>query len=227
MSTLSIAVSLDSKVIERKKLNQEIISIGREIDNDITINNLAVSRYHALIYHKNGRILIKDLGSANGTYLNGVKLVESNLHVGDIISIGKYVIKIYIEEADSTSDAFFHSDGRTIIVNEETTDKFLNRLKVDQSEHTAKIIVSNGNQYNLNVETFLIGKNKVADLNINGVFIRDFHAKIINQNNGRYKLVSRSSFFRPTKVNGVKVKERILNNGDIIQIGNHYMVVSF
>ena len=48
-----ISVSLDTKLLEKKKFDQESISIGRDVENDIHINNLAVSRFHAKI-HKEG-----------------------------------------------------------------------------------------------------------------------------------------------------------------------------
>jgi len=66
MSVYIIYVTLDSRVIEKRKMDQDVISIGRGKDNDIVINNLAVSRYHAMIFAKAGKVKIKDLGSANG-----------------------------------------------------------------------------------------------------------------------------------------------------------------
>jgi pSer/pThr/pTyr-binding forkhead associated (FHA) protein len=56
-----VVITLGSKVIERRKLNQAIITIGRAPENDIVINNLAVSRHHAMIYRNDEKVFIKDL----------------------------------------------------------------------------------------------------------------------------------------------------------------------
>jgi len=53
-----ISVSLDARMIEKKKFDTETISIGRDIENDIYINNLAVSRFHAKI-HREGQKIMK------------------------------------------------------------------------------------------------------------------------------------------------------------------------
>ncbi len=71
MSFPSISITLNSKEIDRKALDQELIAIGRDMDNDIVINNLAVSRCHAILQVHNGKVTVKDMASANGTFING------------------------------------------------------------------------------------------------------------------------------------------------------------
>lgn len=61
-------------------------SIGRDANNEIILNNNFVSRRHAqLIISDNGQILIKDLGSSNGTFVNGNKVIECYLKPGDSV----------------------------------------------------------------------------------------------------------------------------------------------
>lgn len=67
----------------------KVISIGRNTSNDIVLNDKMVSRQHAqLIILDNGRVMIKDTGSSNGTYVNGNKVSECYLEAGDIVKCG-------------------------------------------------------------------------------------------------------------------------------------------
>ena len=55
-------------------LNRDTYSIGRELNNDIALDDLGVSRYHARITRRQGQFVIEDLHSANGTLVGGVRL---------------------------------------------------------------------------------------------------------------------------------------------------------
>ena len=63
-------------------------TIGKSADNNIVLNHDDVSRKHAIIYKEaNGNIIIEDLNSTNGTYVNGCKITSQVLHPGDKVSI--------------------------------------------------------------------------------------------------------------------------------------------
>lgn len=69
----------------------KVIKIGRSSDNDIIINDQSVSREHALfIIDENGKIIIRDLSSVNGTFINEAKIIEETLKVSDTIRFGNY-----------------------------------------------------------------------------------------------------------------------------------------
>lgn len=62
------------------------LSIGRDAANQIVLNESLVSRHHAqLVILDNGQIMIKDLGSTNGTFVNDIRIIESYLNTGDIV----------------------------------------------------------------------------------------------------------------------------------------------
>ena len=69
-------------------LNRSLV--GRALDSDIRIANHEVSRHHMVIYRENGVTLIRDLGSANGTFVNGVRLSNDpvNVTAGDSLMLG-------------------------------------------------------------------------------------------------------------------------------------------
>jgi len=73
-------------------LSEGTVTIGRNKDNDIQIDDPAVSAYHAKLVSFFKPTYIQDLRSTNGTYVNGAKVMEYTLTDGDIISIGEHKI---------------------------------------------------------------------------------------------------------------------------------------
>lgn len=86
------------KEITFKKKMQ--ITIGRDPSNDIQLDNLSVSRFHARIFKQGWPFYIKDLKSTNGTFLNGRFASFEGLSNNDRITIGKYTIVFLSEEGD-------------------------------------------------------------------------------------------------------------------------------
>ncbi|MHB8646533.1 MAG: FHA domain-containing protein, partial [Thermomicrobiales bacterium] len=73
-------------------LEKEIISIGRDQDNDLTLRNPQVSRHHARLRRNGTTHIIEDLGSTNGTFVNGERVTSRQLAPGDQIQISVFVI---------------------------------------------------------------------------------------------------------------------------------------
>lgn len=76
-------------------LDSTSTKIGRELSNDISLDDITVSRSHAVIT-KNIDLMIRDLGSLNGTYINAVAIREQVLSDGDEIQIGKYHLTLFM-----------------------------------------------------------------------------------------------------------------------------------
>jgi hypothetical protein len=68
------------------ELQRAVISIGRALDNDVIIEDPRVSRYHAQLRQRYGRYVLYDVGSSDGTQINGYPVEECVLHSGDVIS---------------------------------------------------------------------------------------------------------------------------------------------
>ena len=66
-----LVLSLDGVVLREVGLTKDRTTIGRRSHNDIVIDNLAVSGEHAVIYSTGGEVYLEDLGSTNGTTVNG------------------------------------------------------------------------------------------------------------------------------------------------------------
>lgn len=84
--------------------NREIV-VGRSSDLDMVLVEEMVSRKHAKIELRNGSIQIEDLGSTNGTFVNGERIVKSQLKEGDRILIGSNILKVITTTAEEPSAA--------------------------------------------------------------------------------------------------------------------------
>lgn len=69
-------------------MEKSLIKIGRSNANDIVLNEPTVSREHSNIYFKDGGYYITDLNSSAGTYVNGERIIEKELHHGNVIKLG-------------------------------------------------------------------------------------------------------------------------------------------
>ncbi len=72
--------------------------IGRGSNADLVLNEATISRAHALIGYDGDRILVQDLGSTNGTLVNGSKEERKHLQHDDELRMGRLVLRISIEE---------------------------------------------------------------------------------------------------------------------------------
>ena len=96
-------VSIDGVVIKEVQLTKDRTTLGRRPYNDVVIDNLAISGEHAVFQMIGSDVVIEDLNSTNGTYVNGKAAKKQQLHNGDTVEVGKYKIKFVSE---TTSDGF-------------------------------------------------------------------------------------------------------------------------
>jgi len=93
-----LTLSLDGMVIREYPLTKERTTIGRKPHNDIVIDNLAISGEHAMIMTILNDSFLEDLGSTNGTLVNGQPIKKHFLQNNDVVELGKYKLK-YATEA--------------------------------------------------------------------------------------------------------------------------------
>ncbi len=93
-----LIMSLDTAVIREVPLDKDRVTIGRKAHNDIQIDNLAVSGEHAVIVTILNDSFLEDLGSTNGTLVNGNPVKKHILQSNDVVEIGKYKLK-FVSEA--------------------------------------------------------------------------------------------------------------------------------
>lgn len=102
-----ITINRDAFKIDERELAQGTLSIGRHPDNALHIDDPTVSSHHAKIVTLFNSSYIEDLGSTNGTFVNGRKVRTHTLHNGDLLGIGQYQL---LFQAD-TSAAMQHANA--------------------------------------------------------------------------------------------------------------------
>ncbi len=100
-----ILLKYNDKVVKEITLTDVVVTIGRKEDNDLVIDNLAVSSHHARIARLNDTFVIQDTGSTNGIFLNGEKVAQHTLKYGDQIMIGKHLVAFQDDAAVAASPA--------------------------------------------------------------------------------------------------------------------------
>jgi pSer/pThr/pTyr-binding forkhead associated (FHA) protein len=88
-----LVLSLDGVVLREVNLAKERTTVGRRSHNDVVIDNLAVSGEHAVIFQSGNDVYLEDLGSTNGTTVNGQPVKKHLLQPGDTVEIGKYRLR--------------------------------------------------------------------------------------------------------------------------------------
>jgi len=71
-------------------VDKEVITAGRHPDSDIFLDDITVSRRHAEIRIEDANLIVRDVGSLNGTYLNRERIEQGDLHDGDTVQVGKF-----------------------------------------------------------------------------------------------------------------------------------------
>jgi pSer/pThr/pTyr-binding forkhead associated (FHA) protein len=99
-----LILSMDGLVLKEIALTKERTTIGRKPHNDIQIDNLAVSGEHAVIVTILNDSFLEDLGSTNGTLVNGQPIKKHFLQTNDVVELGKYKLK-YINDQSQKSAA--------------------------------------------------------------------------------------------------------------------------
>ncbi|MBI3724179.1 FHA domain-containing protein [bacterium] len=88
-----LSIFFRETLVGRSTFTKDELRIGRSADNDVQIDNLALSRHHAAIERAGGAFIFKDFGSTNGSFVNGDKIAGRRaLTDGDRISLGKFTI---------------------------------------------------------------------------------------------------------------------------------------
>jgi hypothetical protein len=101
-----LVLSLDGQVLAEYNMSKERYTVGRLPDNDIRIDNPAVSGHHALVINILNDSFLEDLNSTNGTYVNGKIIKKHALQSGDTITVGHHSLRFVDGEGDEPDDEF-------------------------------------------------------------------------------------------------------------------------
>jgi FHA domain len=227
-----LVLKFESSVLKEVPLGTRPVTIGRAPDNDIPIDNLAVSNYHARVYVEAGSLVVEDLNSLNGLFLNDIRVERAMLKDGDSILIGKHHIWV-----DQAHDAALPMDiwrkapaprvNETMVLDTQERRKMLeeaaaagerSQLSPDRLRVPTLTVVrgrTDKKEYRIAGKLTVIGHSKMATVRLRGWFTPDIAAQINKHEDGYY--LGRGD--RVPKLNGVPINGLTkLVDGDLIEV---------
>jgi pSer/pThr/pTyr-binding forkhead associated (FHA) protein len=133
-----LVLSLDGQVMAEYNMNKERYTIGRLPDNDIRIDNAAVSGHHSLIINILNDSFLEDLNSTNGTYVNGKLIKKHALQHGDVITVGHHQLR-FVED-DEAQDEF----EKTMVIQPSSRPVEKVRAASEVAEHVSPSLSATG-----------------------------------------------------------------------------------
>ncbi len=125
--------------LEEFPMTQKSVTVGRAPDNDIVVDNTLVSRHHIKIVQDGTQYIVEDLGSGNGTLLNGQDLVKETLKDQDEILVGKHILMFVNKDTSSLEQPKPHNPvlaEETFILTKEHQEQLEQRRKHSQTINT-------------------------------------------------------------------------------------------
>jgi pSer/pThr/pTyr-binding forkhead associated (FHA) protein len=219
-----LILSLKGRELDKFLLGKGKVVIGRVPDCDIKIDNPAISRRHAEIVCTEQGYTLNDMGSSNGTFLNGEPVKEPKLlKPGDVINIAKFELQFQDSPRAEVEKVLGGMDMEaTMMVDAEAMAKAFQSAPSGTAGASGprKLVVLKGeaNVAELVIErdVITIGKEDTCDLVIKGFFLDKIEATLTSKQ-GKYYL---RPFGGSVKVNDQKLEgEKILKVGDTFQVG--------
>jgi pSer/pThr/pTyr-binding forkhead associated (FHA) protein len=102
-----LILSLDGQTLAEYNMTKERYTVGRLPDNDIRIDNAAVSGHHSLLINILNDSFLEDLNSTNGTYVNGKLIKKHALQHGDVITVGHHQLRYIDDQAQQAPEDEF------------------------------------------------------------------------------------------------------------------------
>jgi pSer/pThr/pTyr-binding forkhead associated (FHA) protein len=218
-----INLRFKDREIDHWEFDRPQFKIGRTPDNDIVIDNLAVSRLHAVLEEEKGNYYVRDCDSLNGTLLNNQKVGRARLENGDQICIGKHTIVFRkqggqavpasetIQGFDQTMIITTAGDGSHVPENAPAAGQKQSQLprlimKTDFGDRVIEL--KNG--------SLVIGSDLESDVVVEGMFVAKKHAEIVREDNR--VIIRHLRGLRKVSVSGKTVREVELKNNDEIRI---------
>jgi pSer/pThr/pTyr-binding forkhead associated (FHA) protein len=222
-----LTLSFSGQPVRKFNFDQDVVTIGREMDCDVVIDNIGISRRHATIEQSQGKYILTDLKSHNGTFVKGERIYHHQLEDSDEIFIGKYCIQfenldlhqepqIQLQNLQAQlagmQDMTLRLEGEEIQklmgASAQTNVPKLAQLTPEKERRTLR----------LDRGYYLIGKASRAQIRIGGWGMPRF-AALVARSDKRYHIVALSKW-KGIRVNGSKEFDRPLNDGDVVKIGS-------
>ena len=206
-------------------IKQQETVIGRDEQADFSINSPSVSRRHARIVQHNGQFYIEDLGSSNGTFVNGERVQQSTaLHNGDKIALGQATLLRFDAMAGELPT---DTDERTIMqatvyAVDENVPATVQMQKAKAPSVPPRLIVQVVGQepkaYELRQDVITLGRGEDNDIVIPSRIVSRYHARLERSGDG-YRLVVLPQASNAVVRQGEAVQRHLLDPKDDLRIG--------
>ncbi|MBN1824078.1 MAG: FHA domain-containing protein [Endomicrobiales bacterium] len=224
-----LLLKFHAAVIKEIPAEKTPITIGRKPDNDIVIDNMAVSGHHAKITQQGATYVIEDLQSTNGTFVNDKKIINSGLKNNDNILIGQHTI-VFVDPKAEQNQPEAQAPAQKQPIDSEATVVMSSKAKAaaaaeaqgpGKKEMIGNLKVIEGkldqNEYVLSGLLTYIGKGESAAIKIKGMFAPDI-AALISRRPTSYLITAVKEGY--PKLNNNTVSGQIeLKDGDVIEVG--------
>jgi pSer/pThr/pTyr-binding forkhead associated (FHA) protein len=206
-------------------LEKELTTIGRKPDNDIVIDNQAVSGHHASIKMEGNTLLLEDLGSLNGTYLNSQKISKAELFNGDVVVVGVHTLSVTSDKNRAADTKSFAVRGRsmdeTMVITPDDQKKIITAADKTIPDALGGFVVIEGStdqkEYELKERVSAIGKEDGSAIKLKGFFAPKLVALVNRRKEGYFITPSGG---KELKVNGKIIERRYdLKDGDVVEVG--------
>ncbi|UCD90286.1 MAG: FHA domain-containing protein [Desulfobacterales bacterium] len=200
------------------------LTIGRKGNNDISIENLAVSGHHAKIDAEGGGFILTDLQSKNGSFVNNKPVSTHWLQHGDSITIGKHHLIFTYGDEEERPKGLFQETAMDTDKPQDMLDQAISKLAVPKDDEKQRVgilsYVSGGEgEIRLTKKITKFGKRSSSDIVLGGFLMGQTAAAISRAPKG-YSLSYVGGMTKP-KVNGEVVKDSVnLKEFDIIELGS-------
>jgi pSer/pThr/pTyr-binding forkhead associated (FHA) protein len=205
-------------------------TIGRTPGNAIVIDNAGVSRRHAVIRVKGDKVVIEDLGSANGTFVRGQRIEEYELRDGDEIAIVKHRLVYRVPkdaEAQGRVEPIRDVGQKTMYIDAAAVAQAVGGRPGGRSEAVAslrpRLILPDLKKFPLEEDEVRLGSGAGCQIQLSGMFVGKVHARIVRAKDGQLR-IQHLSGLAGTRVNGEKIAEHQLKHGDEIEIGKQKLL---
>jgi len=215
----------DTKINEYRLQAGGNLTIGRRDANNVVIENLAVSGFHAKIDSIDKGFMLTDLKSKNGTFVNGQLVASHWLGHGDTINIGKHTLVFTYEEGEERTTSSGNMDKTMVMDTDQYRDMLskssppaAGQLRQEQPVGMLSFLAGDQQEYEIRKKLVKIGKDRSSDIIIGGLMTGKTAATISKRPKGYY--LSYVGGMAKPKVNNVAVKESVmLKEFDTIEIG--------
>jgi hypothetical protein len=221
--TFQVVVSFNGRPLGKWPLDKPHMNIGRSPDNEIQLDAQVVSRRHAVLEQEGPGWILRDLGTVNGTYLNGARVEGTHpLKEGDTIQVGSFSLVVSGEPQFPSSflpkmktpDTKKSGDGWIAAASHARVTAKDRESAESSASMRAYLTLNNGPPRVIERDVYQVGKDAACDLRLEGVFAPRKLA-IIVRGHGGWKLVNVTADGKRVERNGTTVVDQAwLDDGD-------------